>query len=57
MLDRVRPECDFQIDACLVTVIPKLKVCMVKDHNVQSIANNLYISHYCRLTGYFIINI
>jgi len=57
MLDRVRARCDLQIDTFLVTVVPKLRVCKVKDDNVRSIVNNLYISHHYRLTGYFIINL
>ena len=56
MLDKVRAECDLQIDTRLVTVVPKLRVCKRKDFNVQCVANNLYISH-CRLSGYFVINI
>jgi hypothetical protein len=59
MLDKVRAKCDLQIDTCLVTGVPKFRVCNVKDHSMQntSIANSLYLSHLCRLTGYFIINI
>jgi len=56
-VDIVRVKCDLQIDTCLVTVIPKLRVCKIKDSNVQSITNSLYISRHCRLTGFFIINI